>query len=981
MNAIAAAEALNRNSQRQVLVACMLALAGLFLSLQLPHFKLFEGRQGSMVLTHLLLELIAVIVCVMVVITAWHTLNTVYRRISNTMVFGFSVVAGCDLLHAFSYEGMPGLLTDSNTPEAIFFWLMGRAFSVLTIALMRSCVVLPGSRCFWQLLALATLGLLLYVGSFQLDWLPATFVAGQGVTAFKGSMELGLCGACLLLAAWYWRESLREQQPRSVWLAASCFIMGLGELMFTSYVTPSDFINLAGHVFKIVAYGFLFKATFLVSLKEPYLMLLQSRQLLKNQQQELDSIMRNMHAGVTRLDTCLCIVYANEVQAAFWGHSSRQLVGMHMQSVLDPQQYDAICSKVLEALSGKTAEIETYTPARSGVTERFRSVTFVPERSVEGETIGCIAVSVDITEKRQTHLKLRSTLQEVSELTAALDAHAIVAVTNARGVITRVNDKFCQICQYPRSELIGSTHQLINSRHHPPEFFHTLWRTISRGDVWNGEICNRAKDGSLYWVYTTIVPFIGPDGIPVQYIAIRADITERKRVEQEAQNLAFFDVLTGLPNRRLLLDRLHYSLATAQRNGQHGCLVFLDLDHFKSVNDTLGHDKGDLLLKRVAQRLSHCVREVDTVARFGGDEFVLLLNDLGRDEDDAMQKIGAIAAKILHAFDAPFELDHELMRCTPSMGVTMFENAQTRPDDLLRQADIALYQAKDSGRNQMCFFDPALQLAVSERATLEAQLRNAIGQAELELHYQTLVDDRLQVTGVEALIRWRHPQRGLVSPAVFIPLAEKSKLILDLGQWVLNTACRQLAVWSGDIRTANLTIAVNVSGRQLHQDNFVETVAQAMGEYGADAHLLKIEITESMLLSDLDQTICKMQTLKEMGVQFSLDDFGTGYSSLSYLKKLPLNLLKIDQSFVRDVESDTNGAAIARTIISLARTLDLNVIAEGVETVGQMNFLRDCDCRAFQGYLFSRPLPISELTKLLRNCDGREEWLTEPCVA
>lgn len=311
----------------------------------------------------------------------------------------------------------------------------------------------------------------------------------------------------------------------------------------------------------------------------------------------------------------------------------------------------------------------------------------------------------------------------------------------------------------------------------------------------------------------------------------------------------------------------------------------------------------------------------------------------------------------------------------------MFENAQTRPDDLLRQADIALYQAKDSGRNQMCFFDPALQLAVSERATLEAQLRNAIGQAELELHYQTLVDDRLQVTGVEALIRWRHPQRGLVSPAVFIPLAEKSKLILDLGQWVLNTACRQLAVWSGDIRTANLTIAVNVSGRQLHQDNFVETVAQAMGEYGADAHLLKIEITESMLLSDLDQTICKMQTLKEMGVQFSLDDFGTGYSSLSYLKKLPLNLLKIDQSFVRDVESDTNGAAIARTIISLARTLDLNVIAEGVETVGQMNFLRDCDCRAFQGYLFSRPLPISELTKLLRNCDGREEWLTEPCVA
>ena len=556
--------------------------------------------------------------------------------------------------------------------------------------------------------------------------------------------------------------------------------------------------------------------------------------------------------------------------------------------------------------------------------------------------------------------RLRASLREVSELNAALDAHAIVAVTDARGVILRVNDRFCAISRYAREELVGSTHRVIHSGVHPPSFFAGMWRRIAQGEVWHGEICNRAKDGALYWVATTIVPFLGTDGRPERYIAVRTDITQRKQAEEEAQRMAFYDTLTGLPNRRLMHDRLQQLLGQVRRHGQPGALVLIDLDNFKEVNDTLGHGQGDALLRVVAQRLQSCVRQSDTVARLGGDEFVLLLGELGADLSAAMLRAAELGERLRRILEQPTQLDGLRVHAALSAGVVLLQGQDEQVDEVLKQADMALYKAKGAGGNQVCFFDPALQAELHQRAGLLADLRLAQAGGELRLYFQPIVQADRRVTGFEALLRWAHPLRGLVSPAAFIALAEQSGLILPIGQWVLHQACAQLARWAGAPATRGWTLAVNVSARQFQDAGFVPSVQRALARSGADPHRLRLELTESMLHTDLDETRARVAALQRLGVRFALDDFGTGYSSLAYLKRLPLDQLKIDKSFVADITTDPNDAAIARTIVSLARSLKLRVVAEGVETEGQFAFLRRIGCQGFQGYLFSAPRPLGE---------------------
>lgn len=464
--------------------------------------------------------------------------------------------------------------------------------------------------------------------------------------------------------------------------------------------------------------------------------------------------------------------------------------------------------------------------------------------------------------------------------------------------------------------------------------------------------------GTDTWFELSVARKAGSAVRSPRFILISRDITANKTAAREIEQLAFFDPLTQLPNRRLLMDRLQQALAASARSGRLGTLMFMDLDHFKTINDTLGHDVGDQLLRQVASRLRACVREADTVARLGGDEFVVMFEELDMPASNAAAQVELIGAKILLALNQPYLLGQQSLVCTPSIGVTLFNGHEQALDDLLKQADIAMYQAKTSGRNAIRFYDPVMQATIAARTALESDLNAALELNQFTLHYQAQVNEEDTVLGAEVLLRWQHPVRGLVPPMAFIPLTEETGLILPIGQWVLRTACAQLKVWSAHPRLQALELAVNVSARQFRDVEFVQKVAQVLQQTGARPDRLKLELTESLVLDDVGDTVSKMEQLKALGVRFSMDDFGTGQSSLSYLTRLPLDQLKIDQSFVRNIGVQASDAIIIQTIIGLASRLGMQVIAEGVETDAQRAFLHQHGCSICQGYLLGRPVPL-----------------------
>jgi len=648
-------------------------------------------------------------------------------------------------------------------------------------------------------------------------------------------------------------------------------------------------------------------------------------------------------------------------EIAAMGSGSLAMLGEHLSGVV-PEDLEMV-KGALQRMDGAQVEYRWRRPDGALVWIRSRMHRHI-ENGVVKVDFGIVQdISVERRSMQAVAEQLAATRQSEARFKALTELSSDwYWEQDAQFRFVRVDGNLDTVNALPPTAYVGKTRWDSGVQGVSPEEWVAHRATVEAHQVFHDfEMQRTRQDGSLMWVSISGMPIFDERGVFTGYRGTGRDISERKRAEADIARLAFYDALTGLPNRRLLMDRLSQAMEYSSRRMSHGALLFIDLDNFKELNDTLGHQTGDELLVQVAERLTECVRSTDTVARLGGDEFVVMLEDIGELPAEAATQAESLGKKILSALNQDYVLAGNRHHSSPSIGITLFYQHMHTLDELLKRADLAMYQSKNAGRNTLRFYDPEMQAAASMRAALDADMRQALERGEFELYYQPVVDVAGATIGVEALLRWKHPTRGMVAPGDFIPVAEQTGFILQLGEWVLRLACSQLVAWSADPVTRHLSIAVNVSARQFKHTDFALKLLALLLKTGANPYRLKVELTESLLLSDVDDAISKMTELRSIGVGFSLDDFGTGYSSLSYLKRLPLDQLKIDQSFVRDVLTDPNDAAIARTILSLAESLDLGVVAEGVESAGQRDFLLRSGCKAFQGYFFGRPVPVGEL--------------------
>jgi diguanylate cyclase (GGDEF)-like protein/PAS domain S-box-containing protein len=647
------------------------------------------------------------------------------------------------------------------------------------------------------------------------------------------------------------------------------------------------------------------------------------------------------------------ISYVNDVTVAMLGYSREELYAMTVFD-LSPVDWRERYRKVVEQISvGNDRHImEIKLIHKDGNKLSFElNVALLPNGQLYGSCR-------DISERKYMERELRIAA-------TAFETQEGICVTNSDNIILKVNQAFTKITGYSAYDVLGKTPAILKSGKQDTQFYRDMWARLNRDKFWEGEVWNKRKDGTIYPERLGITAVTNHTDKITNYVATFTDITRQKKAEEEIYNLAFYDPLTKQPNRRLLFDRLQQSMAASARHEQYGAVIFIDLDYFKTLNDTKGHELGDLMLVEVARRLQSCLRDDDTVSRLGGDEFVVLVENLNVDAAASAAQAEHVAQKIRASLSQIYLLKDYEFHSTPSIGVALFRGHEESVTDLIKHADIAMYQAKSAGRNTVRFYDIAMQAALEVRMHLESALHKALSLGQFQLHYQIQVDSAHCITGVEALLRWTHPERGNIPPADFISLAEETGLILPIGEWVLQTACAQINAWSGNSATRNLRIAVNVSPVQFAQEGFVAQVQRVLQETGIDPACLKLELTESLMLNNVDEVISKMKLLKEAGVRFSMDDFGTGFSSLSYLKKLPLDQLKIDQSFVQDLMPGQSDKDIVQAIITMGEAFGLNIIAEGVETEGQLSQLIDYGCRAFQGYLFGKPMTIRQIDAIL----------------
>jgi diguanylate cyclase (GGDEF)-like protein/PAS domain S-box-containing protein len=697
------------------------------------------------------------------------------------------------------------------------------------------------------------------------------------------------------------------------------------------------------------------------SRNEPHLLLVlhditeqrSAAEALSERERALRSLADNVPDNIARWDCDGELIYLNRALEQTLGVTQAEIQGKKTAELWPDGRFDLLLAAVRwVAASGESRDFDQIVPGPDGRT-RYHMIRMVPETGPDGRIISVLGVGRDLTDHKRTEEQLR--------LAASVFHNSAegVLITDAGGVILSVNPAFTKITGYTEDEAVGQRPSLLRSEHHQAEFYGEMWRILRAQGDWQGEIWNRRKNGEAYLQWMTINRIDDADGNPVRYVSVFHDITEMRLKDERIHHLAFHDALTGLPNRALMLDRLQHAINRCQREAGRLAVTFIDLDRFKSVNDGLGHDIGDLLLQEVAQRIEGRLRAMDTVARLGGDEFVVLMEDLGE-----AGQCASLAEQLIAAIRAPMPLRGHTVEIGASMGMAFFPEDGDDPLELMKRADMAMYAAKAAGRNTYRFFQEDMLQRTTHRLNLEMDLRRAIASGNLELHYQPkLALASGQVVGVEALVRWRHAERGLLPPGEFIPLAEDSGLIVELGHWVLDAACRQAATWRRQGR--RLPIAVNISARQLDAGNLVEHISALIARHGIAASDLEIELTESTVMTNPASVAELLGRVRALGVTVAVDDFGTGYSSLAYLRRLPIDVLKIDRSFVMDADRDDEDAQIVRTIVALGQALRLTLVAEGIENQRQAELLLGLGCDIAQGYHYSPPLPADDLIRWL----------------
>ena len=951
------------NSTNQVnkfsdsLTSAKRVLAALFAGLLIMMFLPGElvARVNAYLPLHIALETGAIITATMVFVMGWHTISIRPNYRVLVMACCFFGVALLDFSHMISFDGMPDFISPSAPEKAINFWLAARLFAAVA---MLAYILLPaseaGTGARWMVLA----GVLLAVALFHVwflyfpQWVPTTFDPVTGLTWFKVGSELSFSAVFAVCAVVLWQRCQAEGRQDVLDLSLACGTMAVSEIFFTIYVSVDDGYALIGHIYKIAAHGLLYRAIVVKGVKQPY--------------REIEMLGQRIAATLDALPDMLFELSADGVIYDY--HSKRH----HHQLLASPEEFLGKSIELfmpphaLRTIKEAIADIDAtgVTNARQyyigeGEQKSWFELSGAALTTMSGETRYVMVVR-DITERMQADIEQRIAA-------TAFSAQEGIMITDAETRILRVNDSFEKATGYTEQEVIGKKPSYLSSGRHDAAFYKNMWRSIEEQGYWRGEIWNRRKSGEIYPQALTITAVRNADGEICNFVGDFIDISDLKAAQQKISRLSYFDVLTGLPNRERLIQILADTIQKGAEKGRFGAVLIVNLNDFKTINETIGYSAGDKLLMVVADRLRALAGQQNSVARYGGDEYVVVLQNFEGDATAVADIVGQKAQSILAVLEGDYELDGGRYYTTGCIGVTLIApDKHQAPDLLLKQAGIALTQAKMVGRNNVMFFDPSLQESLSERVQLLADLREAVRlkQFELYLQPQQLADGT--IVGVEALVRWNHPLRGMLSPAIFIPLAESHDMMVILGREILDLGLDILQRWSSSPQFGHVKLSINLAAEQFYEADFCSRLMQAIKSRQIDPTLLMLEFTESTLMNNMTQARQIMQVMSEVGIRFAIDDFGTGYSSLAYLSELPLHQLKIDQSFVRKMNERNNNRQIIQTIVDMASSLGMEVIAEGVETEEQKEQLNKLGCKQYQGYLIGKPMPVTEFEHWLQ---------------